>query len=400
MREFNFSDVGEGITEGEIIRWLVKEGEWIKEDQDIVEVETDKALVIIPSPYAGKVVKLHWNAGDLIEVGQVLMSIEEGEEGVKSSVTKRPEINDAGTVVGALEEAEETTAPSPVQAILSVRTQAKELQVDLAQVRGTGPGGRITKEDVEAAAGTAPAKAGRETDPYGSVEKVPLRGMRRTIAKHMAEASKRVADVTIWVDADITDLENVRAKERKLAEQKGVKLTYLPFVIKAVTPALKAHPYLNATLDDELDQIILKKYYNIGIAVDTPEGLMVFALSEADQKTILDLAGEIRDLAEKARSRKIDLAKLKGSTFTVTNYGVLGASYGTPIINYPEVAILGIGKIEDKPVVKEGKIVIRKIMPLSLVFDHRVIDGVEAARFLNLVIQHLEDPNLMLLEGK
>ncbi len=397
MREFNFSDVGEGITEGEIIRWLIKEGDWIKEDQDIVEVETDKALVIIPTPYAGKVVKRHCNEGDLIEVGQVLVSI---EEGVEPSVTKRPKNNDAGTVVGALAEAERTVPPSPVQAIPSVRTLAKEMQVDLAGMKGSGPGGRITKEDVETAAGKAPAKAGRTTDLYGPVEKVPLRGMRRTIAKHMAEASKRVADVTILEDADITDLAKVRAKERKLAEQKGVKLTYLPFVVKAVTSALKAHPYLNSTLDDEVEQIILKKYYNIGIAVDTPEGLMVFAISEADQKTILDLAGEIGDLAEKARSRKIDLAKLKGSTFTVTNYGVIGASYGTPIINYPEVAILGIGKIEDKPVVKSGKIVIRRIMPLSLVFDHRVIDGVEAARFLNEVIRYLEDPDLMLLEGK
>ncbi len=330
-------------------------------------------------------------------MGQVLVSIEEGGE---PSTTKGSREKDAGTVVGALEEDEETVPPSPVQAIPSVRTLAKELQVDLTKVKGSGPGGRITKEDVETAARKAPAMAGRATDLYGPVEKVPLRGMRRTIAKHMVEASKRVADVTILEDADITDLAKVRAKERKLAEQKGVKLTYLPFVIKAVTPALKAHPYLNSTLDDEVEQIILKKYYNIGIAVDTPEGLMVFAISEADQKTILDLAGEIGDLAEKARSRKIDLAKLKGSTFTVTNYGVIGASYGTPIINYPEVAILGIGKIEDKPVVKSGKIVIRRIMPLSLVFDHRVIDGVEAARFLNEVIRYLEDPDLMLLEGK
>ncbi len=397
VREFNFSDVGEGITEGEIIRWLVKEGEWIKEDQDIVEVETDKALVVIPSPYAGKVVKIHGAEGDLIKVGQVLVSIEEGGE---PSITKGSREKDVGTVVGALEEDEETVPPSPVQAIPSVRTLAKELQVDLTKVKGSGPGGRITKKDVETAAGKAPAMAGRATDLYGPVEKVPLRGMRRTIAKHMAEASKRVADVTILEDADITDLEKVRSKERKLAEQKGVKLTYLPFVVKAVTSALKVHPYLNATLDDELEQIILKKYYNIGIAVDTPEGLMVFAISEADQKTILDLAGEIGGLAEKARSRKIDLAKLKGSTFTVTNYGVIGASYGTPIINYPEVAILGIGKIEDKPVVKSGKIAIRRIMPLSLVFDHRVIDGVEAARFLNLVIKYLEDPDLMLVEGK
>jgi pyruvate dehydrogenase E2 component (dihydrolipoamide acetyltransferase) len=216
----------------------------------------------------------------------------------------------------------------------------------------------------------------------------------------MQEARQRVPDVTIWEDADISDLESLRLKEKKLAAEKGIKLTYLPFVIRAALTALKAHPYLNATLDDESAQIVLKKYYNIGIAVDTPDGLMVFVIKEADQKTILELAREISVLAQKARLRQLDIADLKGSTFTITNYGVIGASYGTPIINYPEVAILGIGKIEDRPAVRNGQVAIRRIMPLSLAFDHRVIDGVEAARFLNVVIEHLEDPDLMLLEGK
>ena len=216
----------------------------------------------------------------------------------------------------------------------------------------------------------------------------------------MAEASKRVAEVTIWEDADITELEQVRARERKVAEEKGVKLTYLPFLIKAVIPALNAHPYFNASLDEGAEEIVLKKYFNIGIAVDTSDGLIVFVIKDADKKNILDLAKETATLAEKARLRKIDLHELKGSTFTITNYGVVGASYGTPIINYPEVAILGLGKIEDRPVVRSGQIAIRKMMPLSLAFDHRAIDGVEAGRFLGVVIQHLEDPNLILLEGK
>jgi pyruvate dehydrogenase E2 component (dihydrolipoamide acetyltransferase) len=179
-----------------------------------------------------------------------------------------------------------------------------------------------------------------------------------------------------------------------------VRLTYLPFLMKAAIAALKAHPYLNATLDDAAGRIVLKKYYNIGIAVDTADGLMVFVVKNADQKNILDIAAEVATLAEKARLRKIDLADLKGSTFTVTNYGVVGASYGTPIINYPEVGILGLGKIEDRAVVKNGEIAVRKVMPLSLAFDHRVIDGVEAARFLRLVIQHLENPDLISSEGK
>ena len=303
-------------------------------------------------------------------------------------------------MVGTLGDNEVVEVVRPVQATPAVRALAKQMQIDLASVKGTGPGGRITKEDVETAAAKTAPQAGAEADAYGSVEKIPLRGIRRTVAKRMAEASKRVAEVTIWEDADITELEQVRAKERKVAEEKGVKLTYLPFLIKAVLPALKVHPYFNASLDEAAEAIILKKYFNVGIAVDTPDGLIVFVIKDADRKNILDLAKETATLAEKARHRKIDLHELKGSTFTITNYGVVGASYGTPIINYPEVAILGLGKIEDRPVVRNGQIAIRKIMPLSLAFDHRVIDGVEAGRFLGVVIQHLEDPNLMLIEGK
>ncbi len=395
--EFKFPDVGEGIAEGEIVRWLVKEGDSVKEDQDLLEVETDKALLTLNSPYTGKVTQLHGKEGEIIKVGDVLTTIEAGGE---QATALEAEKRDSGTVVGTLGDNEVVEVVRPVQATPAVRALAKQMQIDLASVKGTGPGGRITKEDVETAAAKTAPQAGAEADAYGSVEKIPLRGIRRTVAKRMAEASKRVAEVTIWEDADITELEQVRAKERKVAEEKGVKLTYLPFLIKAVLPALKVHPYFNASLDEAAEAIILKKYFNVGIAVDTPDGLIVFVIKDADKKNILDLAKETATLAEKARHRKIDLHELKGSTFTITNYGVVGASYGTPIINYPEVAILGLGKIEDRPVVRNGQIAIRKIMPLSLAFDHRVIDGVEAGRFLGVVIQHLEDPNLMLIEGK
>jgi pyruvate dehydrogenase E2 component (dihydrolipoamide acetyltransferase) len=395
LREFKFPDVGEGIAEGEIVRWLAKEGDWIKEDQELVEVETDKAVITLNSPYTGKIEKIHGNEGEIIKVGALLTTIqEEKEDG--SGVTS--EKKDSGSVVGSLGEDEEVEIVRPILATPAVRALAKEMKVDLAQVKGTGPGGRITREDLDRAGVRIAEPEGVAADAYGHVEKVPLRGLRRTVAKRMAEASKRVAEVTIWEDADITELDQVRAKERKLAEAKGVKLTYLPFLIKASIGALKAHPYLNASLDEEAEQIVLKRYYNIGIAVDTPDGLIVFVIKDADQKNILDLAREGAALAEKARQRKIDLPELRGSTFTITNYGVVGASYGTPIINHPEVAILGLGKIEDKPVVRNGQIVIRKIMPLSLAFDHRVIDGVEAGRFLAVVIQHLEDPNLMLID--
>lgn len=397
LREFKFPDVGEGIAEGEIVRWLVKEGDSVKEDQDLLEVETDKALLTLNSPYTGKVTRLHGKEGDIIKVGDVLTTVDAGgEEGTVTGAEK----GDSGTVVGTLNDNEVVEVIRPVQATPAVRALAKQMGIDLASVKGTGPGGRITKEDVETAATKTGQQTSAEADAYGLVEKIPLRGIRRTVAKRMAEASKRVAEVTIWEDADITELEQVRARERKVAEEKGVKLTYLPFLIKAVIPALNAHPYFNASLDEGAEAIVLKKYFNIGIAVDTSDGLIVFVIKDADKKNILDLAKETATLAEKARLRKIDLHELKGSTFTITNYGVVGASYGTPIINYPEVAILGLGKIEDRPVVRSGQIAIRKMMPLSLAFDHRAIDGVEAGRFLGVVIQHLEDPNLMLIEGK
>lgn len=396
LREFKFPDVGEGIAEGEIVRWLVKEGDSVKEDQDLLEVETDKALLTLNSPYTGKVTRLHGKEGDMIKVGDVLTTFEAGDEEPGVEAEKK----DSGTVVGSLSDQEVVEVAHPVQATPAVRLLAKQRRIELASVKGTGPGGRITKEDVEKAATKTGQQTSAEANVYGLVEKIPLRGIRRTVAKRMAEASKRVAEVTIWEDADITELEQVRAKEQRVAEEKGVRLTYLPFLIKAVIPALKAHPYFNASLDEAAEAIILKKYFNIGIAVDTTDGLIVFVIKKADEKNILDLAREIAVLAEKARLRKIDLHELRGSTFTITNYGVVGASYGTPIINHPEVAIVGLGKIEDRAVVRSGQIVVRKIMPLSLAFDHRVIDGVEAGRFLGVVIQHLEDPNLMLLEGK
>jgi pyruvate dehydrogenase E2 component (dihydrolipoamide acetyltransferase) len=397
LREFKFPDVGEGIAEGEIVRWLVKEGDWVEEDQELVQVETDKAVLTLNSPYTGQIARLHGKEGEIIKVGALLTTIQDDSKAAPAAETSQ---RDFGSVVGSLGEEQEVEAVHAVLATPAVRALAKQMGVDLSRVKGTGPGGRIAKEDVESAAARGRAETDGESDLYGPVEIVPLRGIRRTVAKRMAEASKRVAEVTIWEDADISELERVRAQQKKIAAEKGVKLTYLPFLIKAAIAALKAHPYLNATLEEDAARIVIKKYYNIGIAVDTSDGLMVFVIKNADQKNIFLIATEIATLAEKARLRKIDLPDLKGSTFTVTNYGVVGASYGTPIINYPEVAILGLGKIEDRAVVKEGQIAIRKVMPLSLAFDHRVIDGVEAARFIRVVIQHLEDPDLIPIEGE
>lgn len=386
LSEFRLPDVGEGISEAEIVRWLVAEGATVNEDQDIVEIETDKAIVALPSPHSGKIAKLHRKEGDLTKVGEILVSIETEDTGHAAPQA------DHGTVVGSLGDEEVIELPTPVKATPAVRALAKQLGIDLVKIRGTGNEGKITREDVErAAAGTATEER-HDGESSGPIERIPLRGLRRTIAKRMHAARQRVSDVTIWEDADITDLDRIRSKEKEIAAQKGIKLTYLPYIIQATLDALRSHPYLNATLDDEREEILLKKFYNIGIAVDTADGLIVFGIKQADRKSLLELAQEISTLAEKARTRRLDLSELRGSTFTITNYGVIGATYGTPIINYPEVGILGIGRIQDRPVVDDGAIAIHKIMPLSLVFDHRVVDGVEAARFLNVIIDRLEDP--------
>jgi len=215
----------------------------------------------------------------------------------------------------------------------------------------------------------------------------------------MVKSKYTAPHVTAMDEADVTALWDLRSKEKAKAEKRGIKLTILPFIIKAVIAGLVEHPYLNATLDDENEEVILKKYYSIGVAVDTPEGLMVPVVKNAKDKSIFQLAEELTQLAEKAKNRTIDLADLKGGSFTISNYGAVGGLQGTPIINHPEVAILGVGKIKDMPVVRDGKIAIRKIIFLSLSFDHRVVDGAEAVRFLSTVIEHLEDPNLILLEG-
>jgi pyruvate dehydrogenase E2 component (dihydrolipoamide acetyltransferase) len=414
--EFKFPDIGEGLTEGEIVRWLVKEGDEIKEGQPLVEVETDKALAEIPSPKTGVILKIMAKEKEIVKVGQVIVVI--GEKG-EALAAPPPRPKSVG-VVGELEEApEEVPAVAAkaepakpafvsehVQATPAVRALARESGVDINKVQGTGPGGRVLEKDVRqfAEAKEKPVEPEKKIakvkkyDLYGYVDRIPLRGVRRSIAKAMVKSKYTAPHVSAMDEADVTELWKIREKEKKAAEKKGIKLTILPFIIKAVLAGLSEHPYLNASLDDENEEVVLKKYLNIGLATDTPEGLMVPVVKNAKEKSIFDLAQELTQLAEKARNRTIDLADLKGGTFTITNYGAVRGIYGTPIINYPEVAILGIGKIQEMPVVRDGKIVVRKILPLSISFDHRVVDGAEAARFLNTVIARLEDPDLILLE--
>ncbi|MBI3378121.1 MAG: 2-oxo acid dehydrogenase subunit E2 [Nitrospirae bacterium] len=387
--DFVLPDLGEGITEGEIRRWLVKEGDAVEEHQTVLEIETDKAVVEVPSPKKGKVLKINKNIGDIAKVGEVLMTISEAGEAVeeKPKAEERPK---SVSVVGVLPEEEEEILATP-----AVRALAKELGVKLESIKGSGPGGSITKDDVTEAS----AKGKKTEDQYGAIERLAIKGLRRTIAKNLITSQKTTAFVTGMDEADITELWNLREREKKTIQGKGIHLTFLPFFIKAVQHALAEHPLLNASVDEQREEIIIKKYYNIGVAVDTPDGLMVPVIKNADKKTILELASEIQVLSVKARERKIMLEEIKGSTFTITNYGHFGGWFATPIINYPDVAILGTGKISEKPWVKDGQIVIRKILPLSLTFDHRVTDGVDSAKFLSKVIQYLEDPALLFIES-
>jgi pyruvate dehydrogenase E2 component (dihydrolipoamide acetyltransferase) len=417
--EFKFPDIGEGLTEGEIVRWLVKEGDSVKEGDPLVEVETDKALAELPSPRTGVILRLLVKGKEIIKVGQAIVVI--GEKG-ESAAVPAPAPRSVG-VVGELEEAPEEVPQKEarveekrparvsehVLATPGVRALAKELGMDINQVASTGPDGRVLEKDVRQAAEAKPKEIPpeaekkvarvRKYDLYGYVERIPLRGVRRSIVKAMVKSMYTAPHVTAMDEADVTELWGIREKEKAKAGKKGIKLTILPFIIKAVIAGLVEHPYLNATLEDENEEIVLKKYYNIGVAADTAEGLMVPVVKNAKDKSIFQLAEELAQLAEKARARKVDLADLKGGTFTISNYGAVGGTFGTPIINHPEVAILGVGKIKDAPVVREGKIEIRKIISLSLSFDHRVVDGAEAARFLNTLIAHLEDPTLIFLEG-
>jgi len=432
--DFVLPDLGEGITEGEVRRWLVKEGDVVEEHQTVLEIETDKAVVEVPSPRKGKVLKIHKEIADIAKVGEVLMTISEvgdstlreseaakerpKEEKPKEEKSKEkkpidekiepeekqkaeeaPKVEEAPraeerpksvSIVGVLPEEEEEILATP-----AVRALAKELGVKLEAVKGSGPGGSITKDDVTEASG----KAKKADEQFGNIERIPIKGLRRTIAKNLTLAQKTTAFVTGMDEADITELWSLREREKKTIQGKGIHLTFLPFFIKAVHHALAEHPLLNASVDEAKEEIIVKKYYNIGVAVDTPDGLMVPVIKNADKKTILELASEIQELSVKARERKIKLEEMKGSSFTITNYGHFGGWFATPIINYPDVAILGTGKISEKPWVKDGQIAIRKILPLSLTFDHRVTDGVDSAKFLSKVIQYLEDPALLFIES-
>ncbi len=372
MHEFKFPDVGEGIKEGEVVKWLVKEGEVVKENQNIVQVETDKAIVDLPSPKSGKISKIKYKEGQTVQVGEILVLIEikgsKEEKAPKKGKEGKPKEKGAA-VVGEIEVGE---GEFPTETLPSIR-QAKPM---------------VAKAQAEAKAGAVVKK---KYDQYGYLERVPLKGIRKTIAENMVRSLTESAQVTAMDDIDVTRLWGMREKEKKAAEKKKIKLTFLPYIIKACIESLKKHPLLNASIEG--DEIILKKYYNMGIAVETDAGLMVPVIKIAENKSIEQIAKEIQEISEKAKSRKIDLQELKGSTFTITNYGSVIGNYATPIINPGESAILGTGRIFDRLAIDDkGKVSSRKILPVSVTFDHRILDGAELARFLLDFRALLENP--------
>ncbi|MHB8568532.1 MAG: dihydrolipoamide acetyltransferase family protein [Nitrososphaerales archaeon] len=402
-REFKLPDLGEGVAEGEIVKWLVSEGSEIKEDQPLVEIMTDKATVQIPSPATGKVGRILAKEGQTVKVGSVIVTFDSGAEEPKPELTPSPP--EAQT-----ESTQKQTGPtSPVRIVATPATRklARELQVEIETITGTGPAGRITDQDVR----NATEKDGR-AGPYNAVsekteavppsmsreERIAIHGIRKRISEKMSKSSRETAAVTHVDEIDLTELIALREKLKPLAGEQGVRLTFLPFIMKAALSALKEFPHFNAAIDDEKQQIVLKRYYNLGFATDTNNGLMVPVVKDVDKKNIVQIAREIEDLSTKAREGKISLGDIQGGTFTITNIGTLGGILSTPIINVPEVAILGVHKIQKRPVVKDNQIVIRDMTFLALTFDHRIVDGADGARFTSKIIRILENPGLFMLD--
>lgn len=455
-KEFKLPDLGEGIHEAQVVNVMISEGDTVKADQMIMEVETDKAAVELPVPFAGKVTKLNVKQGDTVKVGQVLLEVGgDGEAAAPraqaakapapkaasapaETVAKAPapshDARPAAPAYAAAPAGPPAHAEGPIPAAPAVRRYAREKNIDLRQVHGTGPGGRIVKEDVErfelagptgtgapyaaparstgapqtaaesrpsAAPSNAPAVAGLgdplpDFSQWGPVRREKVAQIRKTIARQMQKAWT-LPRVTHGDEADVTDLEAFRKEHGEVMSKQGVKLTITAFLVKAVSGALRQFPAFNSSYDDAAGEQIFKDYVHIGIAVDTPKGLMVPVLRDTDRKGLMTISKEMKEIADRAKDFKLGIEDMRGGTFTVTNVGALGGTFATPMINYPEVAILGMGKLQEKPVVRDGQIVVRKMLPLFLSFDHRVIDGADGARFVKTVIGFLENPLNLLL---
>ena len=528
VREFKLPDVGEGVAEGEIVSWLVEEGDPVTEDQAVAEVETDKAIVEVPSPVDGTVREIIPAEGEVVEVGSVIITFNvEGEEAEPADETATESAQSEEPTESQTETAEEpqvsadeggesgevSTSEGRVFAAPSARRVARELGVDIAAVEGTGPSGRVTEQDVRQAAessgtggpsaqsggatsGPAPEEdvstesggatsgpapegtdgpsaqsGGATTGPAPSsvesadrertlaapatrqvaeeqgvdlnavpaseqrdgeafvtseavmqyaeaqrqaqqsqaetaaqtpegerVERIQYKGVRKTIGDAMSQSKYTSPHVTHHDTAVVEQLVDTRERLKPKAEEQGIRLTYMPFIMKAVVAALKQHPKLNAELDEEAGEILRKNYYNVGVATATDAGLMVPVVDDIDSKGLLQISSEVNEVVQKARDRSISRDELQGSTFSVTNFGAIGGEYATPILNYPEAAILGIGELKQRPVVEDGEVVAKHTLPISLSIDHRIVDGADAAAFANTFIEYVENPELLLLE--
>ncbi len=421
-REFILPDLGEGISEAQIVRVLIKQGEHVALDQYLMEVETDKAAVEIPSPFAGIAKQVHVKEGQTVNVGAVIVTFDDGDG---AATAKSPP--KAAAAAAPTPPASSSTraggapvppaAPQPGKTVAAaapaIRKLAREMGVDIDALSGTGPGGRVTKEDVERAkapAGTAPSSApARPTQPppalpgiadvdkWGKVRREPLNQIRKTIASQMSRSAFTAVHVTHGDEADITELDRARRSLNEATEG-DPKLTFMSFLIRATCIALRKHPIFNASFDHEGWQIIYKDYINIGIAVDTERGLIVPVIRDADRLTLRGIAAALRTIADRVRTNQFAVEDLRGGTFTITNVGALGGTFSTPIINYPEVAILGLGRSRKVPVLRDGQLAQALMLPLNLSFDHRATDGANAARFTSEIKSYLETPTKFLLD--
>jgi pyruvate dehydrogenase E2 component (dihydrolipoamide acetyltransferase) len=425
MYDFKFADIGEGIHEGVILKWEYKLGDIIEEGETLVVIETDKVNAEIPSPVTGKITKIGPPIGEVIKVGETLAIIadeedtEEPQKETPEPIVEGEEKKKGSSVVGSIEigsevigNSQENNTKTHVQTTKKLATPvarklAKDLQIDITSVKGTGENGRVLKEDIYNLAKLSEQTPHELKQPqqvatlpsYSSerTTRQKISKLRKTIAKNMTLSKSTIPHTTVMDEIIVSDLVNLRHSSKELAGQKEVKLTYMPFIIKALTLSLKEHKIFNSSFDQETEEIIFKNYMNIGIAVDTKNGLIVPNIKDANHMGIFELASQIQLLKEKAINTKITLDDLKDGTISVTNYGVFDSTFGVPVIKFPEVAIIGIGKIMQKPVVIDNEIVIRDILPLSLSIDHRVIDGGDAGRFLQTFKSYLSNPMLLLL---
>lgn len=429
-------ELGEGVTEGELVKWLVKPGDTVKPDQAIAEIMTDKATVEVPSPVAGTVKELKFKVGDVVKVESVLLTLA-GGSAAGATRASAPAAAAAERPVPASAHMNFTAAPaakapvaqagpggsiyppvadSKVLATPATRRLARESGVDINQLSGSGLAGRVTREDVvnakgglgATAAGPAQFKSPGATTPSiprpayqgpagAQEERVPLIGIRKKIAENLQRSKQIIPHFTLMDEVDVTEMVALRESLKEYAEQNGTKITYLPFVMKALISTIREFPMFNASIDDAAGEIVYKKYFNIGFAADTPNGLVVPVIKNADHKSVLEISKEIIDLSKRARDNKLKPDEMKGAGITVTNIGSVGGTYATPVINHPEVAILGMYKIQDKPVIKNGQLASIKVMNYTITCDHRLIDGAVAARFLKSFLEKMEKPGKLMM---